>query len=121
MNESCTDTDEGKEYYEKGEVTGYSNWPPEMWTHEDCCIDSYENGTCVSESEILVERYCGNNFWNTFVYHECPNGCENGACIGEVECTTNEDCPSEEGEHYCKNSNSRGLCVHRATQMTYSR
>ncbi|MBW2978085.1 hypothetical protein KY331_04535 [Candidatus Woesearchaeota archaeon] len=83
---TCTDSDGGKNYFVKGEVTGYSNQPPELFTFVDCCVDSEDpTGKCVSIGDTVVERYCEDGYWNSFVYKECPYGCKNGACLEEPE------------------------------------
>jgi len=75
----CTDSDGGKNYYVKGEVTGYANQPQELVTFADCCVDNI--GKCVDSSDRLVEKYCQDNYWNSHVFYNCPYGCKNGACL----------------------------------------
>jgi len=60
---TCTDSDGGKNYYEKGTVT------VDGTSYTDYCLD--ENR--------LIEYYCSNNQMR-FDTYACPYGCENGAC-----------------------------------------
>jgi hypothetical protein len=63
---SCTDTDGGLNYNEKGTVT--SNGV----TYSDMCNPSnaFNQG----------ERICGSDGSMKLIYYNCPNGCEDGAC-----------------------------------------
>ena len=62
---TCTDTDNGKNYYTKGAVSGIGG----SWT--DYCY--------VYNSNLLYEGYCDGVNAKLEVY-TCPNGCENSAC-----------------------------------------
>lgn len=68
---TCTDTDDGKNYYEKGKVVAGNFY------REDFC-SSYE------ENE-LFEWYCGENNKFEFEVYECPYGCKDGACLKEAK------------------------------------
>ena len=76
----CTDSDNGKNFYVKGEFSG--RWDNEFITKSDYCIDSL-NGNEVSSSDLyLKEGFCENE--NLRIYtHNCPNGCEDGVCLPE--------------------------------------
>lgn len=86
---ACTDSDGGKNYNVKGTVSGYSSVTDsagkqsnQIVTFDDCCISSSEpTGKCVAQGDSLVERYCQDNYWNSFVYHACD--CQNGVCLNE--------------------------------------
>lgn len=69
----CSDSDEGKNYYLKGNVE-YSNGKVEGYVTDFC--RNY-NGT------TLVEYYCGPRGIASLDY-KCPFGCENGACKNET-------------------------------------
>lgn len=85
----CTDSDNGKAYYIKGEATGY--WIADIepfdyapTTQEDWCI-----------ANVLTEMICKSNVRPdqtiprmVGVTFTCPHGCSNGACL----CTTNAEC-----------------------------
>ncbi|MEE9323054.1 MAG: hypothetical protein V3U72_00770 [Candidatus Aenigmarchaeota archaeon] len=89
----CEDSDGGKDYYTAGRV----QW--ENGSNLDICKSDF----------ILKENYCYQGPKSE--EYECEIGCESGACI--PECTTKEDCPSEnEGEHYCKNSDRCIIVTH---------
>jgi hypothetical protein len=91
----CDDTDYGKDYYTAGRV----KW--ENGSNLDICESDF----------ILKENYCYQGPKSE--EYECPNGCENGACLEELECTTDEECPSSI-EYYCSDSYS---CTR---EITYS-
>lgn len=76
---SCTDSDGGVDYYEKGYVSD----PEHGGNYTDSCIGS--------TSEIR-EYYCGTNNYQYWDY-DCPNGCSHGACIKDSE-TTNQTTPT---------------------------
>ena len=75
---NCIDSDNGLNYYIKGNVGGYANEPPELVLWEDCCVNN--NGMCVEESSELKETFC-NDYWANHEFYSCPNGCSNGACL----------------------------------------
>ncbi len=66
---SCTDSDGGKDYQTKGEVTQ----TPGM-TVADLCHDS----------NLLIEGYCNANQNYASQNYNCPNGCSNGKCVSGV-------------------------------------
>jgi hypothetical protein len=80
-NESttCTDTEEGVDYYVKGEVN-YENT-----TFSDFCW--YYSDT------LLKERYCDSSGKLNEELYECPNGCSEGACVVD-EGDNNQSCSS---------------------------
>ena len=65
--DTCTDSDNGKNYYQKGTLTekGIQN--------ADYCINSKK----------LKEFYCVNKNKSGKKTHVCKNGCYNGACISK--------------------------------------
>ena len=82
--EECIDSDQGRNYFEKGTTT---NMPPEfkgIWTDE--CISStrLQEGTCIEGLGV-----------HTF---DCANGCKDGACVkGELK----ENCiDTDDGKNY---------------------
>ncbi len=73
IQESCIDSDDGKNYYEAGSVILEKN--KKALVKED---------TCVNKWGLLREYYCmtgSNKFYTS--YYICPNGCVNGACVEE--------------------------------------
>jgi len=107
-NVVCTDTDNGKNYYEKGTVKS-----EDIGSGTDYC----------SSNNVLMEFYCaGTSSSNTEAY-TCPYGCENGVCKEEVknDCSTNTDCDDDNActtdicsgtPKTCSNSESLIGCNH---------
>lgn len=74
----CKDSDNGKNYYFKGEVS-YA----EGGSNSDLCINKNDDGSWGDtdyEGEYLVEYSCpsSNNYGKDL--YKCPNGCRDGAC-----------------------------------------
>jgi len=71
---TCTDSDEGLNYYVKGTTTICS---PELgcseFTDDDWCEPS--------NPSLLNERICFSNNISQTLSYNCPNGCVNGSCI----------------------------------------
>ncbi|MBD3248660.1 hypothetical protein GF336_01305 [Candidatus Woesearchaeota archaeon] len=89
--ESCIDSDGGKNYYVKGIVL-WGDESRSQYRAEDKC-GYYIDG--VWHDNLLDEHYCNGTSWSHESY-ECPNGCEDGACvILEEECTD-----SDSGKNY---------------------
>ena len=65
---NCSDSDGGKDYFNKGEVSGRA--PIAL---EDYC-----------DGDMLVENFCPTYEFDGGIefYYGCPNGCEDGACVG---------------------------------------
>ena len=66
----CVDSDEGIDYYVKGEI-----YLDGVYHNEDKCTSPYDGS--------LNEWHCDGDMPNVERY-ECPNGCENGTCVGEL-------------------------------------
>ena len=84
-NKKCTDTDGGRNYYDKGELTICDFVTKEepgaesaigCALHEDFCEDNNN----------LLEYFCEENEFKLEKY-ACPNGCEEGVCIKNDEST----------------------------------
>jgi|GEM_PF-3538422 len=70
--QTCTDSDDGKDYYEKGEITQGEN-------HGfDGCNT---NGQFGSDPNMLMEYFCDEESKIEVDWYSCPNGCEDGACL----------------------------------------
>jgi hypothetical protein len=84
---TCQDTDNGKDYYTKGEVFGeYSFLTKEYYNKEDKC----------KNDRILIEYYCfgdddGLHSYREDIEYECPEGCEEGRCLGQEKEIPQED------------------------------
>jgi|TARA_Y100000034_G_scaffold109960_1_gene141694 hypothetical protein len=75
----CTDSDNGLDYYVKGEFSGI--WKGVFITNTDSCVNSLdETGDNVYSSEYLGEGFCENGVLKV-ARIVCPNGCEDGTCI----------------------------------------
>lgn len=79
IRNTCTDSDGGKNYYVKGDVT----WCIYGIEDEGCALHT---DMCKDEN-VVLEYYCQENELRG-VNFECPNGCENGACVEKPELTT---------------------------------
>ncbi|MBN1502751.1 hypothetical protein JW930_04345 [Candidatus Woesearchaeota archaeon] len=74
----CSDSDEGLDYAEKGEIIiKYANG--EDTRVDKCYRESYPNPNW-QDSKLLMEWYCVDNKVQ-YKRYECPNDCVNGACI----------------------------------------
>ena len=64
---TCYETDNGLDYYTKGETVWTTGWDAELSDVDSC------------SGNTLTEHYCLNNEHSLTTY-VCPNGCSNGAC-----------------------------------------
>jgi len=71
---TCTDSDRGKNYFEKGETIRSES--TSSGGGASAKIDR-----CDYKEESLTEYYCGEDKSIQSVIYKCPNGCEEGACI----------------------------------------
>lgn len=82
----CSDTDKGKNYYEKGTLTTLRGI-----SQTDVCIDK----------TTLTEFWCAEGTSYTAQQYDCPQGCDDGACVGsESEPDDSEDIAANENEPY---------------------
>ncbi|NYZ76909.1 hypothetical protein H0O02_01180, partial [Candidatus Micrarchaeota archaeon] len=81
---ACTDSDGGKNYYEKGSAKVGSGG-----LIDDCM--GYISNNQTIETEKLLEAICDGNK-STYVTYTCPNGCMNGACVlaNQTACTDSD-------------------------------
>ena len=81
----CVETDDGRDAFVKGILSGVSVEGIEFEESEDTC----------SGPNTLVEYYCNTLNGNTFAYenrgYSCGASCEEGRCI---ECSIDTDCES---------------------------
>ncbi|MBR9676262.1 hypothetical protein GOV05_04595 [Candidatus Woesearchaeota archaeon] len=78
---TCTDTDDGKNFYVKGKLT----WPAQNFVIEDRC----------SEGK-LAEYVCTDDAYQR-IYHSCSYGCSDGACLEEPQTSCVD---TDEGDDY---------------------
>ncbi|MEI6058361.1 MAG: hypothetical protein WCP89_01180, partial [archaeon] len=93
---TCNDTDGGKDYFVKGETTGYTPSVSGIYTSKDMCLQDGLNNA------DLQETWCEDNVVKVEKYN-CPNGCSNGKC--NVPCVTNADCGTDTFTNYCSSDN----------------
>lgn len=76
---TCVDSDNGRNYGEKGFVQGeYHLFTKEKFYEEDGC----------QNDKILVEYYCvkdGLHSYKQEIKYRCKDRCEDGRCFGEME------------------------------------
>lgn len=70
VNQTCTDSDGGKNYYVQGVVSGYDSNGTYWINVSDIC----------EGNNNLRERFC-NGIYGEDIFYTCLNNCSNGACI----------------------------------------
>ncbi|MDD5221235.1 MAG: hypothetical protein PHV47_01360, partial [Candidatus Pacebacteria bacterium] len=78
-NDTCVDSDGGKNYYTKGSVTEinqYTNWAPN--TFPDMCVADNILGNL---AEATCAQHSDGTYYGKQIYYTCPFGCSNGACL----------------------------------------
>ncbi len=83
--DSCSDSDNGKNYWVAGHVEGYYHEPTKPQTPN--FTNFYNEDEC-RDKNIVVEFYCekgnfGMHSYEKSVEYNCPEGCSEGACKGE--------------------------------------
>jgi hypothetical protein len=78
---NCIDSDGGREYFVKGSTTGIKGKEQSLASYVDFCFSS----------EILTERYCGENNYVFEENHSCSYGCEEGVCLTNIQTTNKKD------------------------------
>ena len=99
--QTCSDSDNGKDYFTKGKASGKKLGADYVETYEDVCLTDDEAG------RDLKEGYCSDN-QATFEFTKCPNGCKDGACIKQVECVDSDSGKNYESKGKITSSNSQG-------------
>lgn len=86
--EGCRDSDEGKNYYKKGERISVEG------IFEDACrISEAISAPHVEEGPYLLELFCGEGLEIGSELYECPHGCKDGTCVREpYEPPEGEEC-----------------------------
>lgn len=73
---TCDDSDGGKDYYIRGEVTYEA-----VAESTGVASDFQELDFCVNDT-ILAEQFCNDaDGLKEIDYYECPNGCDGGVCL----------------------------------------
>jgi len=89
VNETCTDSDDGKDYYVKGTVSY-----PGGGSNTDLCIKKNSDGSwgeTAYEAPYVVEYSCPSDTNYGKDHYLCPNGCQDGACLLGANATTCTD------------------------------
>jgi len=92
--ETCIDSDGGKDYYEKGGASFYVEGN-RIEVEDACGVNGYG-------PDVLEEWYCESATEQEASHYTCPNGCTEGAC--KVDPCAAIDCAPG---HYC----SEGVCI----------
>jgi hypothetical protein len=82
---TCIDSDGGKNYYLKGTATGKSSWDGSLVNKTDSCYNcnnlAVTSNSCNAGSDCCVsDWYCNADGKVSAASLSCPYGCENGAC-----------------------------------------
>lgn len=77
---SCVDSDNGQDFYIKGNVTGsvVKKGADFCAVRSDMIAYSYKVGD-------LIEYYCKDANTSDYMAYTCPNGCKDGKCIEPIE------------------------------------
>jgi len=113
---SCTETDQGYNFYEKGTTIANTNLDVEnkivYYDEPQDFVDECLTGP-TSPEYYVKEWWCKNNTANSYVY-TCPNGCSDGACLtnetnycGDDRCVEGEICPED-----CNVTNETECALH---------
>ncbi len=100
LNATCTDSDGGKDYYERGTAIGLYFSNNSTITLEDECF------TFGGNSNWLLEAYCDGIYAYTIDY-QCDYECVNGKCVDEDP--QNEDCFDSDGLNYFNKGSVKGM------------
>jgi hypothetical protein len=127
---NCTDSDGGKDYYEKGSAITKDNSGNTIYISEDSCAEKTENKSlsgieyiqgipsCEGNNCYINEGYCGEHetygIISQYELIKCSYGCKDGACIKAVpieepiELSINMT--SEQATQICKGCNLENKC-----------
>jgi hypothetical protein len=131
-NESinCTDSDDGKNYYKKGNAITKDNSGNTIYISEDSCAEKQENKSlsgveyiqglpsCAGNNCYINEGYCGEHetygIISQYELIKCPYGCEDGACIKaiptEEPIELSKNITSEQATLICEGCNLENKC-----------
>jgi len=82
---TCTDSDNGRDYYTKGTAIGEAYWQKIIVNETDSCYNcnnlAVKSDSCVAGPDCCVsDWYCNEYGKVSSASLNCPNGCSNGAC-----------------------------------------
>ena len=100
----CSETDDGKDYYEKGVATWTQYYDGDNGVGTDTCMDSQK----------LKEFFCTDLNQGDVTTYTCPYGCEDGVCLDEeiIEESVNECDDSDGGKDYYEKGYTQCLNGH---------
>ena len=110
FSEHCFDSDNGKNYYKKGEVYIQGNVNPSVI--DKCYGNNLNEGICVEDGG------------SASLYYNCPNGCQDGRCL-EQKIDKNNNCEDPDGglNYYLKTTihpeNLTDECLDKTNLMEY--
>jgi eight-cysteine-cluster-containing protein len=84
-NQTCTDSDGGKNYYVKGTAQDSQTVATDICGIKDAGYVS----NCAGSNCYLWEGYCDNGKASVEIAVPCPNGCSDGACFPQPQNCTN--------------------------------
>lgn len=88
----CSDSDGGKDYFQKGTGNGLNLQDNQVWFVDFCYKDTTSNQVekCGGDNCYLTEYICDGSYMQTETQVACKFGCANGACIPDA--SLGEDC-----------------------------
>jgi hypothetical protein len=128
-NTTCTDSDNGLNYYVKG--ISYGAWAPlngSFYNDTDhCVLNNVRVNNCSAGGSCWVnEYYCASVQTLGRTPYSCPYGCSNGACINQtITCYNNTQCGLPVTNNYCNANGSACIstitptCVNPGTVQSY--
>ena len=89
---TCTDSDNGTNYYKLGRITEinqYSNWTAN--SYPDMCVTDIAGANL---AEAICEKRSDGYYYGSQKYYNCPNGCKDGACAPKLSEIVSQLIPS---------------------------
>jgi len=88
----CTDSDGGKNFFQKGTGSGLNTQDTETWFADFCYTETQNNQVekCSGDTCFLKEYYCNQEKITSEPKVKCNYGCSNGACVPDS--SLNKDC-----------------------------
>ncbi len=82
----CSDSDRGKDYFNKGTGSGLNAQDEEIWFVDFCYQENQNNQVekCGGDDCFLKEYACDNPYVNAETEIKCQYGCINGACVPDA-------------------------------------
>lgn len=84
VEKTCSDSEEGVDFYFKGSVA-YTSAPNGYYTKSDVCVNELNPATGFTVPK-LYDYYCNSQGGLQFTEHICLNGCGDGVCNYPLQC-----------------------------------